>query len=106
MRERKLKIYSLFAIVFGVVGGACIVAFLVLFGVAQWHLFAIRPFWLAFLLMLLSGLCLMTCCAFSYLHLVVRAQMSRIAVCSQCGKECSVDDVFCPSCGAKRVQEE
>ena len=37
MQERKLKIYSLFAIVFGVVGGACIVAFLVLFGVAQWH---------------------------------------------------------------------
>ena len=106
MRERKLKIYTLLAAIFGAFGGACVVAFLVLFGVAQWHLFAIRPFWLAFLLMLLSGLCLMTCCAFSYLHLVVRAQMSRIAVCSQCGKECSVDDVFCPSCGAKRIQEE
>ena len=99
MQNRKIKVCTIFAWIFGGLCLAALIAWLALFFVAECNLFAIRPVWLGFLLMTAAGVSMMTACVFIYVIMLMKERERNTFLCPSCGKVCDVDNRFCPHCG-------
>ena len=99
MQNKKIKVYTVLSCVCGGIYLIAVVWWLVLLGVAGWHLLAIRPLWLGFLLMMVAGLSMALACVFLYLLLSEKQQRENTVFCPACGGVCSIDHRFCPECG-------
>ena len=106
MAKDIVKKYTLIAWVLAAVSLLLLAGFIVLFAVAKWHLFAIRPFWLGCLFLMLGGLGLATSCVLGYVAILKREERASVVVCAACGKETSYDNAFCPHCGASLETKE
>ena len=95
MDAAKVKRYTFCSILFGGISLLCLIAFLGLLLVSEWNLFAIKPAWLGFLLLVCFGVGLMLCCVFVYLVLRIRCKEETTLVCPKCGAYCFLDDTFC-----------
>lgn len=101
MFEKSIKKYKLIAWIAVAIAAVCIVAFLVMFSAAEWHLLRIHPFWLGCVFVLLAGLSMATACGMGYFILLKREEEKNTVVCPSCGSASSSENAFCPHCGAK-----
>ena len=106
MQEKKLKVYKIILLI---AGGVCLVSavwLVVLWALADWKFFSIKPIWLAFLLMLILGIGLMLLCGIGYLQISLKEKIADTVLCKNCGAECHISSAFCQSCGAKLSEDE
>jgi hypothetical protein len=98
--NNRVKIYTIFSVVFG---GVCLIAvvwWFVLLAMAGWNLFSIRPIWLGFSLMLIAGLSMSASCVFIYFIMLHKERERNSFLCPICGESCAVKSRFCPNCGS------
>ena len=104
MQNRRIKVCTIFAWVFGGLCLTALIAWLVLFFVAGCNVFAIRPVWLGFLLMTVAGVSMMAACICIYAIMLMKEKERNTFLCSSCGEACEAGNRFCPQCG-KALQE-
>ena len=100
MAKDIVKKYTLIAWVLAIVSLLLLAGFIVLFAVAKWHLFAMRPFWLGCLFLMLGGLGLAAACVLGYIVILKKEEQASTIFCGSCGKATSCENAFCPHCGA------
>lgn len=99
MQNRKLKVCTIFAWIFGGMCLMALIAWLVLFFVAGCNLFAIRPVWLGFLLITVTGISMTAACVFIYVIMLLRERERNTFLCPACGEVCVLGNRFCAHCG-------
>lgn len=100
MAKDVVKKYSLTAWILAGVSLLLLAAFVILLAVAEWHLLAMRPFWLGCLFLMLGGLGLAAACVLGYIVILKREERASTVFCGSCGRATSCENAFCPHCGA------
>ena len=101
MNEPRMKKYFITSIVFGALAVLSLIVLLAVLMSFGWKFLSVKPAWLGFLLLFLSGAFLMLACAFAALRMFVFYKEEALVVCSACGTACSMQDSFCANCGEK-----
>lgn len=106
VQDKRLKIYKIISLIAGGISLVCAVWLCVLWAIAGWKFFFIKPMWLGFLLLMIFGISLMVLCVTAYLQMCLKTKLAETVVCESCGAECHCSSAFCPSCGAKFEKDE
>lgn len=101
MNDSRMKKYFITSIVFGALAVLCLIALLAVLMAFGWKFLSVKPAWLGFLLLFLSGLFLMLACTFTALRMFASYREETSMVCPTCGTPCSIQDSFCANCGEK-----
>lgn len=99
-KQSSVQKWKLIAIGFAVLSVLILVVMLAMLAGKGWKLFAVRPLWLFFLLMMLCGVSLIVATASFMRAASMKEEIENTVVCPACQAECDKEDRFCPKCGA------